>query len=325
MKLFAYEVRDDERDYFEALQKELNIEIYLYEGILDHESIHLCEGYDAITTLGQSTIDHSILEELSQTSVGVLTTRTIGYNHIDLEAARKYGISVANASYPPNGVAEYAIMLMLLLLRNYKPALWRIQVNDYSLNGLQGKELRQMTVGVIGTGKIGACVIQYLQSFGCKLLAYDPYPKEGLSAKYVSLDEIYQQCDIITLHSPLNDSTYHMIDSSSIEKMKDGVILINCARGELIDTDSVIDGIESEKIGGLGLDVIENETGIYHLDLRSDIIKNRDMAYLRQFPNVVTTQHMAFYTDEAVKSMVEYGVKGAIALTNHLDFETKLV
>lgn len=176
--------------------------------------------------------------------------------------------------------------------------------------------MKDMTVGIMGTGRIGYAVMKNLSGFGCRLLAYDLHENEKVKelARYVDLDTFYRECDIISLHMPLLDSTYHLVNKESIGRMKDGVIIINCARGELADMDSMIKGIERGKIGALGLDVVEGEEGITHVDHRTDILSNRHMAYLRQFRNVVMTQHMAFYTDAAVESMVRCGVEGLVTM-----------
>lgn len=214
--------------------------------------------------------------------------------------------------------AEFAVMLMLMALRNYKPAMWRQQVNDYSLAGLRGRELRTLTVGVMGTGRIGRAVIDYLRGFGCKILAYDPFPSEELAARgdvtYVGLDELYAQSDLVTVHIPLMESTRGIINREAIAKMRDGVVLVNVSRGELMDVDALVEGIESEKIGALAMDVFPEEDGIYHVSRTHDILANRNMAYLRQFPNVILTQHIAFYTDIDVDSMVEQGIRGILAM-----------
>lgn len=171
-----------------------------------------------------------------------------------------------------------------------------------------------LTVGVVGTGRIGAAVIRLLSSFGCRVLAYNRTQSQEISAyaEYVDLDTLYGSADMITLHVPLTEKTHHMINRESLRKMKDGVVIINCARGELAENDALIEGIESGKIGALGLDVVEDETGITHVDHRIDILSNQKMAYLRQFRNVVMTPHMAFYTDTAVRNMVRCGVQGIL-------------
>ena len=324
MKIAVYEARADERRDLEAVARELGLELAVTEKILDRESLCLAEGCGGITTLGQSRLDRDMLERVREAGITLLSTRSIGYNHIDLEAARELGIKVCNASYAPNGVADYTVMLILMLLRHYKPAMWRGHVNDYSLAGLQGQELRDLTVGVLGTGRIGRAVLENLRGFGCRLLAYDTCPGALEGVEYTDLETLYVSCDVISLHTPLLESTYHMIDGRALGGMKDGVILINCARGELMDMNDMIRGVEEEKIGGLGLDVFEKEEGIYHRDRRSDIIKNREMAYLRQFPNVIMTQHMAFYTDRAVSSMVRGGLEGIKRMSEGADWPQRL-
>ena len=314
MKITAYEVRPDEKDYLLAAAQQEQIEITLVQGPMTQDNIDRAEGADGITILGDTKMDAALIEETAKRRIRVVATRTIGYDHIDLNAAKSNGVHVCNGYYDPDGVAEYTVMLILMSLRNYKQALFRGNANDYSLGGLIGRELRNLTVGIIGTGKIGQKVAQNLQGFGCRILAYsrrqnaDP----ALGIEYCSLEELYAKSDIISLHTPLSNQTRYMIDKKAIDQMKDGVILINCARGELMRVDDTNEGIEPRKIGALGLDVIEHEEGIYHMDRRSDILANRNMAYLRQFPNVTMTQHIAFYTEEAVKSMAESGIVNVV-------------
>lgn len=317
MKVYAFEVRMDEQEYMKVFSESLGIEVTMSEAVPSVENADLVKGYEGVTILGQGNINAELLDCWKAEGVRYISTRTIGYNHIDVAHANKIGIKVCNANYAPNGVADFTVMLMLMCLRNYKQAMWRGQVNDFSLEGLQGREMRSLTVGIMGTGRIGYAVMKNLSGFGCKILAYDVYENEKVKeyATYVDLDTFYRECDIISLHMPLLESTYHIINKESISRMKDGVMIINCARGELADTEALIKGIESCKIGALGLDVVEREEGIAHVDHRVDILSNRNMAYLRQFRNVVMTQHFGFYTDEAVKSMVECGLKGIVEMS----------
>lgn len=310
MKITAYEVRPDEKDYLEEEAKKNGVEIRLVQGAMTMDTIDLADGSDGITILGDSKLRQELIEELAKRRIKVVATRTIGYDHIDLNAAKSNGIHICNGYYDPDGVAEYTVMLMLMALRNYKQALFRANANDYSLSGLMGKELRNLTVGIIGTGKIGQKVAEILRGFGCRILAYSRHENAdaALGITYCPLEELYAESDIISLHVPLSNQTRYMINRDSLARMKDGVILVNCARGELMCVEDIIEGIETRKIGALGLDVIEHEEGIYHKDRRSDILTNRNMAYVRQFPNVTMTQHMAFYTKEAVRSMAESGV-----------------
>ena len=314
IKIAVYDVREDEKEKLKQIEEQLGIEMYLTTQGLNTDTVTLAKGCSGISVLGHHYIGEEVLIKCKEAGITHLSTRTIGYNHIDVKRAKELGFRVSNASYPPYGVADFTVMLMLLVLRNYKPAMWRQQVNDYSLAGLQGRELRHMTVGIIGTGKIGSAIIEMLHGFRCRILANSVVENEEVKqyATYVDLETIYRECDIISIHIPLTDKVRHMINAETIAKMKDGVILINTARGELMDIRALTEGIESKKIGALAMDVFENEQEIYHQDLKNDIIKNRDMAYLRQFPNVVLTQHMAFYTNADVESMITCGIESLV-------------
>ena len=279
MKIKLYELRPDEQVAFSRAAAALP-DGYSIDAVaepLSAENIDALAGYEAIVITNKSLLTADIVARLQQLGVRYVSSRC-----------------------------------------KCKPAIWRMQVNDYSLEGLLGRELRTMTVGVMGTGRIGRAVIDYLGGFGCKILAYDPYPAQDLAARegveYVGLDELYRDSDLITVHVPLMDSTRDIIDAGAIAKMKDGVVLINVSRGELVDTDALIDAVESEKVGALAMDVFEDEGGIYHENRMNDIISNRKMAYLRQFPNVLLTNHIAFYTDVDVDSMVEDGIANIPAM-----------
>ncbi|QES87175.1 NAD(P)-dependent oxidoreductase [Rhizosphaericola mali] len=308
MKIIAFETRNDESEYFAAVEKEKGIELKLIPQRLTIANKNLLEGFQGVSILGHSEVNIEMLDTMKSYGISRLSTRTIGLNHIDVNYAKSIGIEVTNSTYDPACVAEFAIMMMLMSLRKYKQAMFRANVNDYSLKGLQGKELKNCKVGIIGTGGIGLEVIKILNGFGCEVLAYSPSLKKknnlGGLASVVDYDALLQESDIISLHLPLNDNTHHMINQQAIDKMKDGVILINCSRGGLMDVNGLIRGIETRKISALALDVFENESEIYHFDRRLDIISNKDMAYLRQFPNVIMTQHIAFYTESSIESMV---------------------
>lgn len=316
MKIAVFEKRPYEEDIIKKFSKEKNIEIAATDEILDEKTIHLCENADAVTTLGYSILDAKLLDKIKSYGVKFLSTRTIGFNHYDVKYAKEIGFKVSNVTYSPNGVADFTVMLMLITIRKYKPAMWRQNVNDYTLNGLMGREMRNLTVGVLGTGRIGSAVIRNLSGFGCKIIAYDRYKNDDAKkyAHYVEFDELLKESDIITIHMPLTSENRGIINKNNISKMKTGVIIVNTARSELSNIPDLIEGIESEKVGALALDVFEKEDEIYHHFLSTDIIKNKDMAYLRQFPNVVLTQHMAFFTDGAIEEMITN------SLNNLLDF-----
>lgn len=251
MKIAIYETRSDEKRKLRELEEKYGLELCMTSKTLSLSTLDMFEGCQAISTLGQSNLNKELLDKIKEKGIYYISTRTIGYNHIDVPNAKEIGLKVCNANYPPKGVAEFTVMLMLLTLRNYKPAVYRQNVNDYSLEGLIGKELGSQTVGIIGTGKIGREVIKILSGFGCKLLAYDPYEVEETKkyASYVTLEELYAAADVISLHVPLTDKNRYFIDEAAISKMKKGVVLINTARGELMDIKALTEGIENQKIG----------------------------------------------------------------------------
>ena len=326
MKIAAYEVRPDEKPVIENLCKKYGIDLISTPANLDKTTANMAAGCDGVTTLGQSDYCNEVLDELKGYGVKVLASRCVGYNHMNCDYARSLGFRLCNGAYAPNGVADCTVMLLLMCLRHYKQAMWRGQVNDFSLHGLQGRELRDLTVGIIGTGKIGAQVIRNLSGFGCRIIAFDKYENPAVQqlVTYVDFETLLAQADVISLHMPLLDSNRHIIDRSAIAKMKDGVVIINCSRGELADIEALVEGIESEKIGALGMDTCEGDEGIIHEDHRTDILPNRNWFYLHQFRNVVMTQHMAFYTDAAVTSMVRCGIRGIWEMAHGERCETEL-
>ena len=327
MRLYLFEVREDEREPIARIAGQLGVEAVCSSDVPGLENAERVQGFDAVSVLGQGTIGRPLLEAYAGLGVRYLSTRTVGYDHIDLDAARALGIAVCSADYPPDGVADFTVMLILLCLRHYKQALWRGQVNDFSLQGLMGRDLSRLTVGVLGTGRVGTRVLKDLSGFGCRLLAYNrrENPEAARYARYVDLETLYRESDVITLHVPLTPETEHMINRETIAKMKDGVVLVNCARGELTDIDALVEGIETLKIGALGMDTVEGEQGIIHRDHRTDILANRNMFYLHQFRNVIMTQHMAFYTREAVESMVRCGIEGVAEMARTGGYRTRLV
>lgn len=307
MQVTVYNCRPfDEKELFADYARELGMELVLCGDAPDLNNVSLCRGSKCVDVI-TSKIDAPLIEAFREQGVEYITTRTIGYDHIDLEAAKKCGIKVGNAPYGPNGVADYTVMLILMSIRRMNAILGRTNLQDYTLMGLNGRELRDLTVGVIGTGRIGATVIRDLSGFGCRILAYDLYEKEEVKqyASYVPITEIWKEADVITLHTPLTEDNHHLINQETIAQMKDGVILVNTARGALIDSDAFIDAIEAGKIGAAGLDVVENEFGLYYYDHKSDILKNRELALLRSFPNVTVSHHMAFYTRNYVETVVK--------------------
>lgn len=326
MKIMVYEARTDELAELWAQGEALGVELEVSEAVPSPDNAALAEGCQGVSILGQGRINGPLLEAWHTLGVRYLSTRTVGYNHIDLARARELGIRVCSASYAPNGVADFTVMMILMCLRHYKQAMWRGQVNDFSLQGLQGREMKDLTIGIIGSGKIGAQVIRNLSGFGCRMVVYDIRRNPAVEelVEYVDMDTLLAQSDVISLHMPLLESNRHMINRETIARMKDGVILINCSRGELMDLDALVEGVESRKIGALGMDTSEGEEGIVHEDHRVDILPNRNWFYLHQFRNVIMTQHMAFYTDAAVTSMVACGIRGIWEMARGQECGTEL-
>jgi D-lactate dehydrogenase len=312
MKLFAYSMRDDERAYFDRFARQYGVE---WSGTSDYpteENASLSQGYDVVNIITNQT-DRRMIDLYKANGVRCIATRTIGWDHIDIAYAQSVGIGVTNVSYSPDSVADYTIMLMLMGCRRMPQIMARAAVQDFSLPGKMGVELPKLTVGVVGTGRIGEQVIRHLQGFGCRILAYDLYPKASLAgmATYVALDELLASADLITLHCPGTPDNLHLIDASAFAKMKQGVMLVNAARGSLIDSAALIDALESGKVAWAGLDTVEHEEDLYYHNRTGEIIKNHPLALLRSYPNVLYSPHMAFYTDEAVSNMVEYSILAA--------------
>ena len=319
MKILAYSYRPDETEFFESFGKKHNAEIAMCPDAPSLENARLADGCLCISII-TTPIDAALMQAFYDVGVRYISTRTIGYEHIDTQRAGELGIAVGNVTYSPRTVADYAVMLMLMVLRKMKTIMSRSAVQDYALKAVRGREIHALTVGVIGTGRIGRTVIGNLSGFGCRVLAYDIRPDSTVkNAEYVPFETLIKESDIITLHAPAADGNAHLIGAETIAKMKDGVCVINTARGSLIDTKALIDAIESGKIGGAALDVIEEETALYYNDLKGEVITNRDLAILRSFPNVIVTPHTAFYTDQAVSDMVENSIISCVRFMSGAD------
>lgn len=321
MKIFAYALRPfDEKDYFDRFAKEFDCEYGYTTEYPSLENAELARGYDAVSAT-PCNMNAEILDRFYEMGVRYINARSIGFDHIDMAHAKELGMGVSHVAYAPETVTDYAIMLMMMCCRKICPILDRARVQDYSLKGKMGKDLCDCTVGVIGTGQIGKTVIKHLSGFGCKILAYDLYPNDECAkiAEYVSLDRLYAESDVITLHAPATDENYHMLNQKTFAQMKDGVIIINTARGALIDTEALICAIESGKIGHAALDVMEQEAGLYYARRIGDVIENRHMAILRSFPNVILSPHTAFYTEKVVQSMVYNSIKTVHDMMNGIE------
>lgn len=321
MKIFAYSLRPyDELGYLDALSRELGFEYKWTAEYPTLENAGLAAGADGVCII-TNPMTAELLDRYHELGVRGIATRSIGYEHIDVAYARKLGIRVAHAAYPPEGVADYAIMLMLMALRKVKLVLRHAEAQDFTLEGKIGRSLSSCTVGVVGTGAIGACVVRQLRGFGCRVLACDPVEKNELAGlvSYVGLHELLAASDVVTLHAPGLPENRHMIGARELSLMRPGAILVNAARGSLVDTAALLDALESGHLGGAALDTIENESDLYYLDKSCDVLPNRNRAALMALPNVVVTPHMAFYTAEDVEGMVRSNVEALLAFAAGAD------
>ncbi len=314
MGITIYGCGQDEAALFREMAPRLGVMPTITEAAVSEANIDLTFGNRCISVGHKTQITNSTLLALSKAGVVYISTRSIGYNHINVKYAESVGISVENVAYSPDSVADYTLMLMLMVVRNAKSILRRADVHDYRLNDVRGRELRDLTVGVIGTGRIGAVVIDRLRGFGCRVLAYDNRPRT--SADYVALDELLQQSDIVTLHTPLNVDTHHLLNRRRIEQMKHGAYVVNTGRGSLIDTEALIPALECGRLAGAGLDVLEGEEGIFYADWRNKPIENELLLRLHRLPNVIISPHTAYYTDHALSDTVENSI------INCLNFES---
>ncbi len=299
----VYGCGQDEAVLFREMAPRLGVQPTITEAPLSEANVELAVGNRCISVGHKTQITNATLLALSQAGVEYISTRSIGCNHVDARYAVSVGITVETVVYSPDSVADFTLMLMLVAVRNAKSIVCRAAMHDYRLNAAPGRELRDLTVGIIGTGRIGTAVIDRLRGFGCRIVAYDHRPKA--SAEYVALDELLRQSDIVTLHTPLNDGTHHLLNRRRIKQMKRGAYIINTGRGSLVDTEALMSALESGRLGGAALDVLEGEDGIFYADCRSTAMENQWLVQLHELPNVLITPHTAYHTDHALRDAVE--------------------
>lgn len=294
---------------FDKVNEKYNYDIRYYKGHLNPNNVVLTQDTDVVCIFVNDTADAAVIDAMVDNGVKLLALRCAGFNNVDLKAAKGKLPVVRVPAYSPYAVAEYSLALMLSLNRKIHRAYWRTRDGNFSLNGLMGFDMHGKTIGIIGTGKIARILIRLLKGFGMRILAYDLYPdmkfagEEGIS--YVSLDELYRESDIISLHCPLTDQTKYMIDKDSIDKMKEGVMIINTGRGQLINTNDLIEGLKEKKIAAAGLDVYEEEGEYFYEDKSDKIIDDDVLARLLSFNNAIVTSHQAFFTKEALHNIAE--------------------
>jgi D-specific alpha-keto acid dehydrogenase len=303
MGITVYGCGPDEAALFRAMAPCFGVQPTITDAAVSEANIGLASGSRCISVGHKSSIATSTLVALSEVGVRYISTRSVGYNHIDMSCAERLGIAVENVAYSPDSVADYTLMLMLMALRGAKSTLARVQSHDYRLGDERGRELRDMTIGVIGLGSIGVAVLGRLRGFGCRVLAYDRCP--NTSAEYMPLEELIRRSDIVTLHLPLTADTHHLLNRQRIEQMKGGAFIINTGRGALLDTDALVDAVEGGRLGGAALDVLEDEEGVFYFDRRQRPVESQQLARLHQLPNVIITPHTAYYTDHALRDTIE--------------------
>ncbi|GAA6411976.1 D-lactate dehydrogenase VanH-D [Blautia coccoides] len=316
MNITVFGCEPDEAAVFNRLSFEFGVTVSLIREAVSENNVNLADGCQCVSISHKAELSESLLLALKEAGVKYICTRSIGFNHIDIQAAGQMGMTIGTVAYSPGSVADYTIMLMLMLMRGTKSVMHRAETQNYCLNDLRGKELQDMTVGVIGTGRIGQAVMERLKGFGCTVLAYDCNHKAG--ADYVPLCELLQSSDIITLHVPLSEDTFHMIGREQLKMMKKDALLINTARGALVDTEALIDELEDGRIGGAALDVLEGEEGIFYYDCTQKVLKHPFLSALQRMPNVIVTPHTAYHTDRVLVDTVSNTIQ------NCLNFERSL-
>ena len=318
-KIAFFDTKSYDRETFNKVNLQFGFDITYFKERLSMNTVSLTQGVDAVCIFVNAECDERVIQRMAEYGVKLIALRCAGFNNVDVAAAKKYGIKVVRVpAYSPHAVAEYAVTLMLTLNRKVYRSVYRTREGNFKLNGLLGFDMCGKTVGLVGMGRIAKELIKILKGFGMNILAYDLYPDlkfaEEYDVKIVSLDELYEGSDIISLHCPLTEETKFIINSESITKMKYGVMIINTGRGKLIKTEDLIDGLRSHQVGAAGLDVYEEEANYFYEDRSDKMIDDDKLALLLMMPNVIVTSHQAFFTREAVHNIA------LTTLQNILDF-----
>ncbi|WP_394926123.1 2-hydroxyacid dehydrogenase [uncultured Robinsoniella sp.] len=321
MKILFFGTKNYDEEFFEKILRDKtykDLDITYIEPNLTPETASLAWGYDAVCAFVNMDLSAPAIDMLNKCGVKLILMRSAGYNNVDLEQAKKHGITVMHVpGYSPEAVAEHAMALVLTANRHTHKAYIKGRENDFSLSGLMGVNLHGKTAGIIGTGKIGIAMARICKGFGMRVIGYDLYPNNTLDfLEYVDLDTLLKESDLISLHCPMFENTYHLINTETINKMKDGVILVNTSRGGLIKTEDLIKGIREGKFFAVGLDVYEEENGSVYEDLSERILGHSTMARLLSFPNVMVTSHQGFFTKEALNAISQTTVENAMAFLN---------
>lgn len=309
MKIAVFSAERYDREFLNAANAAQGHELTYFQGLLDLDTAGLAAGHEAVCIFVNDNADAAVLEVLRRGGTGLVALRCTGFNNVDLAAAERLGIKVVRVvNYSPYSVAEHAVALLLAINRKIHRAYQRTRDSNFALDGLMGFDLHGKTVAVIGTGKIGRVFAQIMLGFGCEVIGYDIHRSpefEAMGARYATADEIGAQADIISLHCPLTPETHHLVNAATLARLKPGALLINTSRGGLVDTDAAVEALKSGQLGGLGLDVYEQETDLFFRDLSSSVITDDVLQRLVSFPNVIVTGHQAFFTREAITTISE--------------------
>lgn len=309
MRIAVYSSKSYDRDYLNRANADGRHDFVYLESRLDHDSARAARGFPALCLFVNDSADAAVLEQLAADGLRLIVLRCAGFNNVDLEAAERLGIRVARVpEYSPHAVAEHTMALILALNRKIHRAYNRVREGNFALQGLLGVDLHQRPVGLVGTGKIGACLARILLGFGCQVLAFDPQPDPRLAAagvRYLALDTLLPAVDILSLHCPLTPATHHLINGDALARMRRGAMLVNTSRGAVIDTRAAIKALKSGQLGSLALDVYEEEGDLFFRDLSERAIADDVFARLLTFPNVLITGHQGFFTHEALTAIAE--------------------
>jgi D-lactate dehydrogenase len=312
MKIAFFDTKSYDKASFEEIGKSNGIEFKFFETKLNEDTVKLASGFDGVCIFVNDTANKAVIDELYEYGVKLIILRCAGFNNVDLKAAEGKITVVRVPAYSPYAVAEHTMALLLTSVRRIHKAFVRTKSFNFSLSDLTGFDLYGKTVGVIGTGKIGKIFVNICKGFGMNVLAYDKYPDKNADLNYVELDELFKQSDIISLHCPLTDETYHIVNKESIAKMKQGVMIVNTSRGALIDADALLEGIKARHIGGACLDVYEEESDFFFEDYSSHIVEDDVLARLISMPNVLVTSHQAFLTEEALSNIAHTSIENIL-------------
>ncbi len=321
MRVAVFSTKPYDIEFMTKANDNVGHELIFHESPLTYRTASLAENCPAVCVFVNDEVDERVLNRLSDMDIFLVALRSAGFNNVDLEAAERLGITVARVpAYSPYAVAEHAVAMILALNRKIHRAYNRVREGNFALKGLLGFDLNGRTVGIVGTGKIGRITAAILKGFNTELLAYDPYPSDEITAlggTYVPLEELLSRSHIVSLHTPLTPETHHMINADTLRLMRRGAMLINTSRGGLIDADAAIDALKSGQLGYLGMDVYEEESGLFFEDLSSEIIPDDTFARLLTFPNVLITGHQAFFTEEALGAIAQTTISNITLFEDH--------